>query len=377
MNPDGQPSNCKTSGPSGDDATCPAQITVVPTPLAQVLGVELTRADQIEPKEYEWLWEGWIAKGKFHLLAGAPGTGKTTLAVEFVAIASRGGSWPDGTSCPPIKVLFWTGEDDIDDTILPRLIAASADLENIVFVSGYQEPTGKRAFDPSTDMSELIRKASMLGDVGLVVIDPAVGMITGDSNKAVDVLRGLQGAVQLSGALGCAVIGIHHFSKNSSIRDPLERVVGSYAFGALPRIVMTAAKSEDGTQRVLARSKSNIGRDTGGFAYEIALSEERPRAAYVIWKGPIEGSAASLLAEVIGGASPSQVDTATSWLRGLLTEGPKPQAVIEEQAKVGGHAWRTVQRAKEKLAIQSRKEGATWSWRMPAQEQVCQVRQES
>ena len=48
-------------------------------------------ADSIEPEPVNWLWRGWIAKGKFHLSAGKPGSGKTTTAHSLAAIVSSGG----------------------------------------------------------------------------------------------------------------------------------------------------------------------------------------------------------------------------------------------------------------------------------------------
>ena len=38
--------------------------------------VRLTCAADIEPEPIQWLWDGWLAKGKFHILAGEAGTGK-------------------------------------------------------------------------------------------------------------------------------------------------------------------------------------------------------------------------------------------------------------------------------------------------------------
>lgn len=39
--------------------------------------VELVRASDITPEPIHWLWPGWLARGKVHVFAGAPGTGKT------------------------------------------------------------------------------------------------------------------------------------------------------------------------------------------------------------------------------------------------------------------------------------------------------------
>ena len=59
--------------------------------------VELVSAAAIEPEPVDWLWDGWFAKGKLQVIAGIPGTGKTTLALALGAITSIGGVWPDGS----------------------------------------------------------------------------------------------------------------------------------------------------------------------------------------------------------------------------------------------------------------------------------------
>jgi len=39
----------------------------------------------------EWLWPGWLAGGKIHIIGGAPGSGKTTICMKLAAIVSSGG----------------------------------------------------------------------------------------------------------------------------------------------------------------------------------------------------------------------------------------------------------------------------------------------
>ena len=46
--------------------------------------VHLINGAAIRPTPIDWLWGGWLAAGKLHILAGAPGTGKTALA-EYIA----------------------------------------------------------------------------------------------------------------------------------------------------------------------------------------------------------------------------------------------------------------------------------------------------
>jgi len=101
-----------------------------------------------------WLWDGWLARGKLHLLAGKPGTGKTTLALALAAVVSRGGTWPDGSRCvQAANVLIWSAEDDASSTIVPRLMAAGADLRRVHFIADVRGADGEpRPFDPAFDV---------------------------------------------------------------------------------------------------------------------------------------------------------------------------------------------------------------------------------
>lgn len=93
--------------------------------------VVLTCGADLTPEPVQWLWPDWLALGKFHLLAGAPGQGKTTIAMDLAATVTLGGRWPDGTRCAAGNVLVWSGEDDYTDTLLPRLIAAGVDRKRV------------------------------------------------------------------------------------------------------------------------------------------------------------------------------------------------------------------------------------------------------
>lgn len=49
-------------------------------------GVVLICASTLKPEPVSWLWRQWLAHGKLHILAGAPGQGKTTIAIALAAI---------------------------------------------------------------------------------------------------------------------------------------------------------------------------------------------------------------------------------------------------------------------------------------------------
>lgn len=82
-------------------------------------------------QKIDWLWPGWLAAGKLHLLAGMKATGKSTIAFDLAAAVSAGGQWPDGSPAPLGDVLIWSGEDGIEDTILPRFAVAGGHLGRV------------------------------------------------------------------------------------------------------------------------------------------------------------------------------------------------------------------------------------------------------
>lgn len=93
--------------------------------------LDLIDASTLELATVRWLWPGWLARGKLHILAGAPGTGKTTITMSLAAAVSAGGYYPSKERATPGKVLIWSAEDDKRDTLLPRLVAAGADRTKV------------------------------------------------------------------------------------------------------------------------------------------------------------------------------------------------------------------------------------------------------
>jgi putative DNA primase/helicase len=344
--------------------------------------VSLIRASDVTPEAIAWLWNGWLAAGKMHVFGGAPGTGKTTISMGLAATVTTGGRWPDGTRSIAGNVVIWSGEDDPADTLIPRLALSGADLSRVYFIADIREGNERRSFDPARDMEPLRRKLAEIGGVRLLIVDPVVSAIAGDSHKNAEVRRGLQPLVDLAGSMRCALLGITHFSKGTGGRDPVERLTGSLAFGALARVVLVAAKhqeeGEDGrTVRLFCRAKSNIGPDDGGFEYDLHQAELKTHpgifASSVLWGEAVEGAARELLATADATGADGEGGTladAKRFLADLLADGPLPTKTIKADADGAGYSWATIRRAQKALGIEAAKEGmkAGWVWRMPGQE---------
>jgi len=348
------------------DADIDAQPIFIPDSVVLTCGADLT------PHPVRWLWQYWLAMGKLHIFAGAPGQGKTTIALAMAATITIGGRWPDGSRCAAGNVLIWSGEDDPADTLVPRLMAAGADRARCFFIEGARRDGEVVPFDPARDLGQLLEAIEKIGGISLLVIDPVVSAVTGDSHKNTEVRRALQPLVDLAAKCGCAVLGITHFAKGGQGTDPAQRVVGSVAFTAVARVVMVAAKvkgDEEGQDtRILARSKSNIGPDDGGFQYHLEQSEPLPgiHASHIAWGKAVEGTARELLTDP-DDAPQEDASDAVELLRAELDsvlwtscdEAAKP-------LKAAGFSKKQIWAASKKVGVMRKKDGMKggWMWRL-------------
>ncbi len=351
-------------------------LEVQKTPSPPRRHVVLRRGDSIQPVPVCWLWHGWLARGKFHILAGPPGGGKTGIAIALAASITTGGTWPDGSRAPLGSVVMWSGEDTPDDVLIPRLLASGGDPARMHIVGGVSGAHGGvRPFDPARDVSLLSDAMRAIPDVRMLIVDPIVSAISGDSHKNAETRRGLQPLVDMAESHQSTLLGITHLTKGTAGQEPVERVTGSLAFGAMARVVTIAAKLPGqharSERRIFMRAKSNIGPDSGGFIYEV-VQEELPRYPGVIpsavrWRDTIEGSARELLAqaEISKGDDCAGQQGAAEWLRTLLSSGSMAVADVQAAASDAGWAWRTVQRAMRRAGVTSRRDGfggsAIWS----------------
>ena len=344
---------------------------VSPSPISSL---QIVNMATIQAQAINWLWSGWLPLGKLTILAGAGGCGKTNLLLALIATITTNGIFPDGSKCTDTgKVLIYSTEDDPNDTLLPRLIANGADLSKIDFIAGRINDKGDREpFDPTKDLPLLNAYAKQNPDIKLLMIDPIISAVGGDSNKATDVRRSLQVVVDFAQEFNCAVVGITHFAKGTSGSSPAERIIGSQAFTALARMVWSAAKREDENDCILVRAKSNISTLDGGIKYQIEPETvlENIETTKTAWLGTIEGSARELLseAESTENSNGTTVDMAKEFLIDLLSSVENmPSKEVQSQAKDAGFSPASIRRAQEKLNIKPFKPQGEkiWFWSLP------------
>ncbi len=310
----------------------------------------------VVPTHVEWLWAGRIPLGKITMLEGDPGTGKSTLTLEIAARVSKGEALPGGEPNEPRGVVLWTAEDDLADTVAPRLAAAGADMSRI----GSREfVTGERweCRPPTLDDEEALRADIVRVDAALVVIDPLVAFIPSGTNiyNDLEVRQVLARLAKLAEGMGVAVVLVRHLHKRAR-GNPIYAGGGSIGFAGAARSVLLCAKDPDdatGKRRVLAWSKGNLSEEAPALAFRL---ETEDKVGRVVWDGETHHSAAWLL----WGANhlqPAPGDAAREFLSGFLAHGSQPSLDVLAAAAAAGISEGTLRRAAKGLGIRPDRDG--------------------
>lgn len=378
--------------------------------------LELTAASTMRMRAARWLWaeDGahWLPLGGLCLLGGREGRGKSTWTYRLIAQLSRG-ELPGDLEGTPRSSVIAASEDDWEHTIVPRLIAAGADLAR-VFRIDVVEPdrrTGVSLPDDLTAFGELLEANP---DVVLLVLDPIMSVIPArtDSHKDHEVRRALEPVSALAHGRGITVLGLIHDNKSTGT-DLSTRMMGSRAFVAVARAALvcveepadaqdddgradtagadpvpehdgTPERPSDGVEQtfLIGQVKSNleakaawsiryriasrvVGRDDevgkdirGSFVLRtgrhLMRLEERMRMAEQ--RGAGRGGEAALAAE--------------DALLDLLAQGELPSVEVKAKLSAAGHSPRTVVRISSPLRdagrLVIRQEGVRTFWSLPS-----------
>ncbi|MFW0776793.1 MAG: AAA family ATPase [Rickettsiales bacterium] len=227
---------------------------------------------------FEFIVPGLIPRGSITLLAGAGGSGKSSLAHQLCIMAATdyeaGEEAPHWLGqrlaiekCKGISIYF-SGEDG------PPIINARASI---------YDPQGKarRLMFQRTDFGEGIsfkqhlQRLHKIPDVPIMVIDPARKFLTGDEGDSGAVSEFFEAIEEFAIKKNTAVVVVHHLEKGatpSSTREILDMIRGSQVFIDRSRVIIGMFR--DGPYTVAGLAKNNIPPNMGMVTEERVFARD-------------------------------------------------------------------------------------------------------
>lgn len=330
-------------------------------------------ASEVIVEPMDWLWLGRIPLGELTLLSGNPDLGKSLMTLDFASRCSTGAAWPDGA--PPFdpkgcRVLLLTGEDSIEKTVNPRLIAHGADLSKIKHLKFARHPKiNKEKFIQLDEHMSCLDKCLSRWDARLLVIDPIssfLGKVEENSNSEV---RGfLMILHHVASANRCAIVMVHHSRKATG--SALDKPMGSRAWVAAARAAWGVHRfPDDKTKHCLTKIKLNIGPNVDGLMYSIN-SPDINTAPKIEWLGVTELTGDDIMQEQQAmvecaiGRPPKERERAVEFLHKALEHGEEKKSVLVQWARDRNISERTLIRARVHGGVlHKRVDGVSvWYW---------------
>jgi hypothetical protein len=220
---------------------------VAPPPIVLRPASELIQT----PKPTEWLVQGWIERGAFCMLNGAPASGKSFIALSWgLAIATGCGTW-FGHATRRGPVIYLCGEGHRGAA---RRMRGWSDYHGIalddapLFVSDRAFPLDQAV--EAHAAGEVIQAAADQCGMApeLIVFDTTARHFGGDENSAQEAGALIAHAAEMGARWGACVLLVHHSGHGAT-----DRARGSSAFRAACDTEMLAKREgEDG--RIVLRT---------------------------------------------------------------------------------------------------------------------------
>ena len=214
-------------------------------------GLTLVRADRVEPSETEWLMPNLLPAAHPVIFLGDEGIGKGLWWCNLLGRVTTG---PNA-----VDVIVMVAEDDPEETVVPRLIAAGADRSRVHFLVRDPETLTGVPVIPGDNA----RVTSLIDQTGarLVVIDPWMSVVPGhlqvrDTQQA---RQALDPVTRMARRTGATFLLVTHTNRTSS-EDARQRYGGTIALRQAGRVcIMALADPNDENAIYVGVEKSNIG----------------------------------------------------------------------------------------------------------------------
>jgi len=343
-------------------------------------------AELILPKKQQWLFQDLFPIGEIAGVFGDEGVGKTTIHGSLAAMASNSAlALPCGdkhtiSANMHGNVLWIAAEDCVDTTLVPRAIAAGANMQNIAFWCYATLPKFKTK-NCSNSESALIQKIRKSPGVVLVLLDNFDLIFEGYPDSKYGRKRALLDITNLARSMGFAIVANGHFANNAArTTNPLARICGGKAISTTVRKVLYVEEMPrdlsypESRRFALFDTKTSITGDRNGLLYttegaSFKVGETLFETSKIRWLGHIsEQIIDDLKSRSCRAVEPrvSRLDHAITFVRDFLANGPRLVADLNEAAKVANISSKTLSTARAELGVLSWKEqgaGQFSSWK--------------
>jgi len=342
---------------------------------------------KVKPIKIDWLWPNYFPLGKLCDLQGDPGQGKSALTAYFAAVVSAGLDWPTGEKCEPAGVIMVSGEDDLADTMVPRLIAAGADRARVFAYTILDEPL----FELPRDIELLKHKIREL-KAKLVILDPLDCFVSEeiDTNKNQSIRKLLALLARLADQERITIMVVRHLNKDAKTLTPMYRGGGSIGMNAASRqVFMVGSSPDDKDQHIMAHVKGNNGPAPAaqGYRLETATLDKYPdiSTVKVVWTGAsnLEGWELLQAPDAVAKRESQgpKADAAKEIIREVLAEGERLAVEVEAilKKRLGKISNGTIWNARKAAGVRSRRKGfgGDWIWFLENESMVDSNRNES
>lgn len=339
-------------------------------------GLVISMGHEVEVEKARWVWPGYIPAGKLTILAGDPGMGKSTIVLDLISRISKGTFLPSGNRTITGMSYICSAEDSAEDTIVPRLIAAGADLKRVGIIREVREDDEDTRFLSLPRDLDNLREALTRSGCRVLIIDPLNAFLEKgtDTYKDQDMRRVLHPLEAIAEESGTAILVVAHLNKKEDT-STLYRIGGSIGFIGAARSVLAVSRMDDDT-RVLYSLKNNLAARPPSLSYETKqvrkvsgngagtwLGEQTVHSSGIRWLGEVDFNPLSKTATRSGGKCDEE---ALEFLRTVLQEaGELESNQIFREARVAGISKPSLTKIKLELGIKAVKKHDAWYWRWP------------
>lgn len=251
--------------------------------VKEMYELKSVKTSDIKPASQPWLWEGYIPLETSTLVAGKGGIGKSQTLMWLTSIVTNGGSFVINSTEHKIEkgsVVILSAEDHLEYTILPRLIAANANLEKVHVIQAAVDTRSKlneRFIELDKDILLLEKKIEEIGDVKLVIIDPITAYLGGiKENRSSEVRTFIMRLNRLAEKYKLANILNTHTRKQSNGDSPssaADEIMGSSAWANTVRMAFSITRHHDDDELYVCIVSKTNHKKPDGLSYRIKSFE--------------------------------------------------------------------------------------------------------